>query len=267
LANELAATLLSGHFAQAQASARHEFLSTGGALPTATLSFLEGHSVAVEPTEDSVVYTYPQLRWDPEPVLQAYSAYTSYLDHLDAAFLASSSAPQRILYQAGWTIDDRDPYFDPPSTLESMYCHYVQIAGLGFSQVLARVPDRCGPAVPIGRAAVHFGQAITVPRAPGEMVLATFSLTMHLKEKVISLLLRSPPVEVLIWNTSPQPATYRFIPDTAADDHVLSAPASLGYSPLFTPASVHRIELSGDGWQGVAGKVSVTFYARKLARS
>ena len=129
------------------------------------------------------------------------------------------------------------------------------------------MPDRCGPAVPIGHATVHFGQAITVPRAPGKMVLATFTLTMPLKAKVTGLILRSPQVEVDVWSTSPYPATYRFIPGTAPDDHVLSAPASLGYSPLFTPPSVHRIELSGDGWQGVEGRVSVTFYARKLARS
>jgi hypothetical protein len=124
---------------------------------TATLSLLEGHSVAVEqPAEDSVVYTYPQLRWDRELVLQAHSANTTYLDFLDAAFLASSRAPQRILYQAGWTIDDRDPYFDPPATLESMYCHYVQIAAKSFSQVLARVPDHRGPAVLIGRTTAHW---------------------------------------------------------------------------------------------------------------
>jgi hypothetical protein len=264
LANELATTMLPGRFAEAQVSARREFLSTGGALGTATLALLEGHSVAVEPTEDSVVYTYPQLRWDPEPVVQAYSAYTTHLDDLDAAFLASSRAPQRILYQAGWTIDDRDPYFDPPATLESMYCHYVQLAARGPSQVLARVPDRCARAVPIGRAIVHFDQAITVPQAPGQMVLATFSFTTPLKDKVGSLLMRSPAVEVRIWTTGRQPATYRFVPGTAADEHVLSTPTALGYSFPFTPTSVRRIELAGDGWQGETGKVRVTFYARKL---
>jgi hypothetical protein len=259
--------LLPGHFAQAKASVRHEFLSRGGLLPTATLSLLEGHSVAVEPTADAVLYTYPQLRWDPEPVLQAYSAYTTYLDRLDAAFLGSSRAPQRILYRAGWTIDDRDAYFDPPATLESMYCRYVQIAAYGSSQVLARVPNRCGPAVPIGHTTSPFGQPITVPRAPGRMVLATFSLTMPFNAKLASLLLRSPPVEIYVWSTSRLPATYRFIPGTASDDHVLSAPSALRYSSLFTPASVHRIELSGDGWQAVGGKASITFYARKLASS
>ncbi|MGA3221492.1 MAG: hypothetical protein ABSE77_20870 [Acidimicrobiales bacterium] len=266
-ANELGATVLPGHFAQAQASARSEFLSTGGALRPATLALLEGHSIAVEPTEDSVVYTYPQLHWDPEPVLQGYSAYTTYLDHLDAAFLASSRAPQRILYQAGWVIEDRDPYFDPPAALESMYCHYIQIAAPGSSQVLARVPDRCGRAVLIGRTTAHFGQAVTVPQVPGKMVLATFSLTTPLKAKIISLFLRSPRVEVHVWTTSRRSATYRFIPGTAQDVHVLSAPASLGYSPLFTPASVHRIDLSGDGWQAGGGEVGVTFYALSVARS
>jgi len=266
LANELATTLLPGHFAQAQASARHEFLSSGAGLTPTIISLLEGNSVAVEPAQNSVAYSYPQLYWDPEPVLQAYSAYTSYLDNLDAAFLASSRAPERILFQTGWTIDDRYPYFDPPATLESMYCRYIQIAVSGSSQVLARVPNRCGPAVRIGRSTAHFGQVIVVPRAAGRMVLATFSLTMPLETRVTGLLLRSPPVEIEVWSSHPRPVIYRFIPSTALDDHVLSVPAALGYSSLFTPTSVHRIELSGDGWQAVGASVNVTFYAQSLAR-
>ncbi len=264
--NDVVTTLLPGRFAHAQAAARAEFLSTGGTLPPATLSLLEGHTVAVEPTEDSVMYTYPQLNWDPEPVLQGYSAYTTYLDHLNAGFLASSRAPQRILYQAGWVIDDRDPYFDPPATLTSMYCHYVQIAASGSSQVLARVPDRCGPAVLIAHATAHFGQAIIVPHVPGKLLLATFKLTAPLPGRIMGLLLRSPLTQVSTWTESPSPTTYRFLPGTAEDDHVVGAPTTLGYSPTFTPPTVHRITLLGDGWRPGEGDVRVTFYAMSLSR-
>ena len=127
-----------GGLGQAEAAERARFLATGDALPPATLALLEGHSVAVEPVENSIVYAYPQLHWDPEPVLQSYSAYTSYLDRLDAAFLASTRAPQRILYQPWVVIDGRDAFFDPPSTVESMYCHYFQVPAPGPALVLER---------------------------------------------------------------------------------------------------------------------------------
>ena len=103
------------------------------------------------------MYAYPQLDWDPEPVLQAYSAYTSYLDRLDAAFLASARAPERILYQPWMVIDGRDTFLDPPATVESLYCHYLQLPAPGPAQVLARVANRCGQPVEVERASAHFG--------------------------------------------------------------------------------------------------------------
>ena len=60
-------------------------------------------------SEDSLSIAYPELHWDPVPVLQSYSAYTTYLDNLDASFLSSARAPQRLLYQPA-TIDLRDPF-------------------------------------------------------------------------------------------------------------------------------------------------------------
>ena len=49
-------------------------------LAPTVLSMLSGHSVAMEPTQASLAFAYPRLDWDPEPVLQGYTAYTSYLD-------------------------------------------------------------------------------------------------------------------------------------------------------------------------------------------
>jgi len=88
---------------------------------------LQGHTVAIEPFENNVAWAFPSIRWDPEPVLQAYAAYTSSLDELDARFIESSAAPSRILEQRPTAIDDRDPFFDPPTTVVTIVCHYVQL--------------------------------------------------------------------------------------------------------------------------------------------
>jgi hypothetical protein len=50
----------------------------------------------VYPQEIALAWAY-HLDWRPIPVLQSYSAYTSDLDQLDADFLTSTRAPQRIL--------------------------------------------------------------------------------------------------------------------------------------------------------------------------
>ena len=253
-----------GRLGQAEAAERARFLATGDALPPATLALLEGHSVAVEPVENSIVYAYPQLHWDPEPVLQSYSAYTSYLDRLDAAFLASVRAPQRIVYQPWVVIDGRDAFLDPPSTVESMYCHYFQVPAPGPAPVLERAPDRCGQPVEVKKVSARFGSPVAVPSKPGEMVVATFSLGVPLGTKLAGIWLKPPTVSLTTWTGGPGPKTYRFITGTAADDHVLSAPASLGYSAGLTPPDIKRFTLSGGGWRPGQGRFTVTFYTVAL---
>ncbi len=127
---------------------------------------LAGRSVAIQPWENSVAWAYPSIRWDPEPVLQSYSAYTPTLDQLDASFLSSDAAPARILQQAAAVVDGRYFFFEPPTTWVTMMCRYVQVDATGEWQVLRRVTNRCGTLRPIEQVTATFGQKIAVPRAP-----------------------------------------------------------------------------------------------------
>ena len=247
-------------FGQARATTLDQFLSTGDALSPALFSMLAGRTVAVEPIENSVAYDYPELDWDPEPVLQSYSAYTSYLDRLDAAFLASARAPERIVYAPWEIVDKRYQFFDPPATLESMYCHYVQLAAPGPAQVLQRVPDRCGPPVKVKTVSTRSGAPVSVPSEPGKMVVATFDLGAPLSAKAEDVLLKPPTMSVTLWTGQAGPANYRFIPGTAADEHVVSVPPALGYSAAFTPPAIKKLALSGGGWKPGQGEITVNFY-------
>jgi hypothetical protein len=254
-----------GRFARLTASARSRLLKDERLSATA-LSMLRGHTVAIEPWEDMVAWADPGLRWDPEPVVQSYSAFTPYLDHKDAAFLSSARAPQRILY---WPLrtgfDSRDPSMDPPSTTEAIYCHYTQLALVNPWQVLARVPDRCGRAVTVGEADVHFGQPVNVPVVPGKIVVASFTLSAPLVAKVEGDLLKPPDTYLVAWDRPGERVTFRFVTGTAADDHIVSVPPSLGYSAAFTPADIDRLEISGGGWKAGQGSVKVVFRAMSLA--
>lgn len=274
-ASQLATVANGGRFAKIQAADRQSIISREP-VPASVLAMVRGRTLAIEPWEDMVAWAVPQARWDPEPVVQSYSAYTAYTDQLDAAFLGSPAAPQRILYwHFHFSFDFRDPFMDPPATTQAVYCHYVQLAVEGRWQVLGRVPDRCGRAQEIGLVHTHFGQVVEVPADPGKLVVATFSFAPTLLDKLASVVLKPPRTYLTTWSavrpsdagTGPAregPVTYTFVTGTAGDNHVLAAPATLGYSRPFRPTPVRRLELTGDGWGTGQGSVTVKFYALGL---
>ena len=59
-------------------------------MPPEVRAALSGSTVHIEPTETSVAWIFPEVRWGPLPVFQSYSAYTPKLDNLNAAALASA---------------------------------------------------------------------------------------------------------------------------------------------------------------------------------
>ncbi len=268
LATEVRDLVVPGDWPKVEQTAQAETRATGDDLPAVVLAALRGHTLAAETLEDGITFAHSGLRWDPEPVLQSYSAYTSYLDHLDANFLSSARGPERILYKPV-TINNRDPWWDPPAALEAMYCHYRQVGPVGSWLLLARVPapGRCGAPLMIGSATAHFGQPIRVPAAPGKMVVATFSLTAPLSARAEALALKGAELDATLWPGTPAPKTYRFLSGTAADAHVLAVPGALGYPAAFTPPVVRKLELTGGGWATGRGTVHVTFYSVSLVRA
>jgi len=234
----------------------------GYALSPRMVSELSGHTVAIEPWDNSVAWAYPSIRWDPEPVLQAYAAYTSTLDTLDSSFIQSSEAPSRILEQRPMAIGDRYPFFDPPTTVVATVCHYVQLDASPNWQVLRRVPNRCGSARFLARTTATFRKRVRVPIGPpGSIVVARFqSLPLSLTYKISSLILH-PPIMYLTASGRP----YRFLPGTAADLHLLRGTSSIGYSNQFSPSAISQFHLSGAGVSPGSGRYVVSFYSISVA--
>ena len=125
---------------------------------------------------------------------------------------------------------------------------------------------RCGRPVLVERVRSHFGDVVLVPREPGRMVTATFSLSVPLVADLKGLVLKPPQMSLTAWSNGhkPQSERYRFVPGTAADPHVLSVPSTLGYSPAFTPPAVGKLEIAGGGWSTGQGDVTVSFYAVRV---
>ncbi|MGH9106960.1 MAG: hypothetical protein ACRDZX_14235, partial [Acidimicrobiales bacterium] len=265
LGTEVADLADGGRFTHVAAATRAEG-AKAAPLSAGTLAMLRGHTVAVEPWQDIVAWSDTKVRWDPEPVVQDYSAFTTYTDRLDADFLSSPGAPQRVLYRwSRFAFAYRDPWMDPPATTEALFCHYTQIASAGKWQVLRRAPDRCGHPVTLETALVHFGERVRVPKAPGKMVVASFSFSSPLLAALEGVALKPPEMHLVTWGRDRRRVTYRFLPGTAADEHVVNTPRALGYSPRARPGHVSQIELEGGGWAKGQGNLVVRFSALSMS--
>ena len=241
-------------------------LEAGYAIPASMLQRLRGQTVAIEPWENTVAWAFGDFKWDPEPVLQQYSAYEASLDDLDASFLRSASAPSRMLVQPTAVYFSEflhDPFFGAPSTMVVRMCRYVQAESTSEWQLLVRVPNRCGHLVRTESITAAFGQTVAMPQTPpGSAVIATFSgVGSSMAYRLENFVLKAPAIEM----QTPS-ASYRFIAATAGDLHVLRWPSTVGYSALFTPPTIDSFVLHENDIISHSGHYRVTFYDLKVAR-
>ena len=90
-------------------------------LTPAVVSAIGASSVDAGPIETSIVFSNG-FKWNPQPVFQAYSAYTPELDRMDAGHLREHGA-DRVLFN--WdSIDGRYPLWDQPDAAREMLCNY-----------------------------------------------------------------------------------------------------------------------------------------------
>lgn len=262
LASSIITTLGRGRAATiAQARAT---LQAGYQIPPSFLGRLHDQTVAIETYENTVAWAYPTLKWDPEPVLQQYSAYETSLDNLDASFLRSQNAPTRILAQPATPFEgiNQDTYFEAPTADVTLLCRYAQAGATASWQLLVRVPNRCGKLVPLGTVHARFGETIDVPQAPpGDAVVATFhGVGSSLLYRLENLLLKARAIQM----TTPN-ASYRFIAGTAADLHIMRVPSTLSYNPTFAPPQIPFFTLYERNLLTDGGRYRVMFFAMPLA--
>jgi hypothetical protein len=223
-------------------------------VPPRLLAEVDGHRTSVGPWEVMAAWGY-DVDWSPAPVFQDYSAYTTKLDQLNTDVIDSASGPDRILRHPGRNpqypgrgVDVRLLAWDPPGQSVATLCHFRPI-GRSFNwQVLARIPNRCGPMVPDGSVQASFGQPVPVPRpGPGEIVLARIhGAGVSGLERIRSFLFRPKERRVKSGNGS-----YRLVPGTAEDGLMLRAgpgvPEARGrFTQIPNLKSLELIGTSGD---------------------
>jgi hypothetical protein len=135
--------------------------------PDDVIARLRGETVDLEPWEITIAWAYPEIRWRQEPILQAYNAYTTPLDHAAASFFAGSRRPKFVLRQhepeTADVQDARVPRFESPELNLELLCHYRTAYQQSTWQLLESVPNRCGKPDQLDRRTVQFGDRVSLP--------------------------------------------------------------------------------------------------------
>jgi hypothetical protein len=257
---------LHGNVAQleflADGAARNEALARSRArmavvLPPQVLRDLRSHTVDVQPTETSMVWSLG-LRWRPQPVFQSYAVLTPALDRVNADFLDSARAPERILrMHARWSMDQRNPVFDAPNAFLALVCNYRHTFAKSGIEVLAHATNRCGDPRLLGSSSIRAGQDVRIPRGrPHELVYARLHIPRPLGDRL----------RELVWKPAARPAieldgaSFRLIAATASGPLLMRMPPTAGFPASgLNDSEVETIRLAG-----VPSPVRVDFYAIRV---
>jgi hypothetical protein len=261
-------------WAAAEEKTRGELRASFAIEPT-IVDALRGHTVEVDPWETAVLVAYPDLTWQPLPVFQSYSAYTTTLDVLNAAVLRGPSAPQRILREteALWpgsktpvpvVIDHRNRWFDAPAAMLETFCGYDEVAASVRWEVLALTERRCGPPEALGTVVVRPGEAVTVPVEPRPdrfVIVRIHGVDDSLVDRLVSTLYKSPEWYVTLDGAAP----YRLVPGTAVDGLPMAVPSSIVRSPGFTfGPPVRELSIARRGSTAGGARLSYEFLSVPL---
>lgn len=227
-------------------------LIAGYGLDGPTLKALEGHRVAVDPSEIAIAWAY-RLDWAPVPTLQNFMAFTTDLDRRNAEALTSENGPDRLLRVSPEIVysidppvgtDGRHPTWDPPGQQRTAYCRFRPLVTGPQWQVLGRAGNRCGPLEPLDEVSSSYGETVEVPDpGPGAVtVLKLHGTEVKGLEKLRALFLRARQRYLVVNGYT----GYRLPPLTGTDGLMVrgGAPDAEGNLPREIPQA-ETLELTG----------------------
>jgi hypothetical protein len=221
-------------------------------IPTDVIESLRGDEVHASPADIAAVWAY-DLAWRPATVFQEYSAYSDYLDDLNADSLRSATGPDAVLHTR-YGIDYRIPEWQSPHAMLELTCSYVRATEDRRWDALRRSRDRCGVPQMLSEVTVGAGVPIEVPRASSDdsIVTARFDVPLGLRERIATMLLKpvnTPSVEV-------DGQWHRFDMATDGQHHLLRVPREVAGAGV--PAG--GLDIESLRFPEADGDVTVRFY-------
>lgn len=172
-------------------------------------------TVGVLPSE-IVICAANDLRWQPAPVLQSYSAYTSSLDDLSAAHYAGPEAPGYIVVSFE-RLGTRHPLFDTPAMWGEIRRHYdvTKIDPESKRLLLKRnASPRLGELRSIQEKQIRSDEWYTVGQTSG-LLFMEVRMDLSLIGKLANFAYKIPAVGIYLLHASGKQSKCRIVPDTA----------------------------------------------------
>jgi hypothetical protein len=207
------------------------------------------------------------LRWDPNPALQFYAAYTTFLDQRTARHFLGHGAPDFLLLQY-IDIDGRNPWLSAPATWRAILDSY-QVIRPGTDYGIALLQHRVTPAgdpslSPYGTLRARTGEDVIVPQVAAPLY-AKVTMRLSPRGEVEALLLRIDPVNLELRYASGMVRSYRVTPETMRDGVLINyLPVSLpGFVSLLTGSADDRVtsfRIAGPGAAAYSREVDISWW-------
>jgi hypothetical protein len=223
-------------------------------LPEEWVSGIRQHGGSIDAFPWEITYAPANdLGWNPNPVLQTYSAYTATLDDMSAAKYGSEEAPDFVVAEFK-NIDMRHPLLGAPATVRELLRNYTLVDGQTDPgrMLLRRVEPRfAGPSMPTRAETVFMGEWVDVPRTD-LLLFAEIELRLTLRGRIREALFRVEPVSIEIVYADGHRETHRLVPATARNGLLMNfLPTSLDdWAGLYLGSSrsrVARFRIGGTG--------------------
>ena len=234
-------------------------------LPDGLLHEIWTESIGIFPWEAAYAAAN-KLTYAPFPVFQAYSAYTPYLDSLNAHYINDSKRAPHFILMEWKAIDGRHPLVDVPAMWLSMYRWYdVQDGREGLLLLRRREKTRFQQLSFIEAKEFSHGDTIPIPSSDSPIVVKIF-LKHTLRGNLRKVLYKIPEVTIELFSGFQPPATFRVIPGPLQDGIWINhLPLGLEETRSLMEAGVIRrkidkIKFSGKGLGYYQDRISVEYY-------
>ena len=231
-------TLVSGAYRDHRTAAAAAVLRDSYAVSASLVSAIGNHPLAVDNFDTSLVWAYG-FTWRSAPVFQQYSAYTPYLDELNAQTIRTATSEQLIL-RARDSIDGRNPMWDPPRYALAEICNYRPIGSDPKWLLLQKATNRCSTSTVVQSFSVSADQPVPVPVAgQGELVLMSFTPDNPSLLDRLQRLLDKPRHPLFVHaSTGSRPASnFRLPRALASGPLVVRLPGTAGWPALWGAAA------------------------------
>lgn len=179
-------------------------------------------------------------RWRPHPVFQSYSAYTPYLDRLNASYFESPRAAPHLLF--AWNfIDGRLPFVSDARTWRSLINWYgIVLVRPQFLVLQRRTSPRYGAPHRIGSTVARWNEPVRIPQSgSGDLILMRARITPSMLGRLKAFFLRTVSVYIEARSDSGRNVRARVVWRNLAEGAIVTTlPASLAeMTPYFSGPS------------------------------